>query len=122
MRVLVVDDDPEYRKLVVRALTTRGHVVDELPSAFGLVNTVAGGLGAQKTRPDVVLLDYRLPGLSGAGALELLARDPRTQDVPVVILSNEDAETLAAAATLHPNCRWLQKGRLAAVVELVEAT
>ncbi|MBI1945705.1 MAG: response regulator transcription factor [Deltaproteobacteria bacterium] len=115
MRVLVVDDDADFRFLVGKALLAHGHAVDELPSAFGLVNTVAA-IGA-----DVVVLDCGLPGLSGTGALELLARDRRTQHVPVLLVSAAASEQARAMASLHGNAQFVEKGlRLGRLVQLVE--
>lgn len=115
MRVLVVDDDADFRFLVRKALLACGHTVEELPSAFGLVNTVAA------IDADVVVLDCGLPGLSGASALELLARDRRTQHVPVLLVSAAASEQARAMAALHGNAVFVEKGlRLAQLVRHVE--
>ena len=42
---------------------------------------------AQQSRPDLVLLDLHLPGMSGEDVLERLRADPITQDVPVIVVS-----------------------------------
>jgi DNA-binding response OmpR family regulator len=115
MRVLVVDDDADFRFLVSRALLAHGHAVEELSSAFGLVNKVAA------IDVDVVVLDCGLPGLSGTGALELLARDRRTQHVPVLLMSAAASEQARAMASLHGNAQFVEKGlRLTRLVQLVE--
>ena len=90
MRVLIVDDHPMWRDGVARDLATAG--VD-------VVGTAGDGQQAVRiaaaTRPDVVLMDLRLPGLPGVEATAaILAADP---DVRVLILSasGEHAHLLA---------------------------
>lgn len=118
MRVLVVDDNPDFRLLATRAFESSGHQVEAQPSAFGLVNRVAG---VQGPAPDVVVLDCDLPGLSGPAVLELLARDRRTQQVPVVLTSAAATEVLLAAASLHGRATFIAKdGHFRALVSRVQ--
>jgi CheY-like chemotaxis protein len=42
---------------------------------------------ARTERPDVILMDINLPGLSGLEALRMLARDPATSRIPIIALS-----------------------------------
>jgi CheY-like chemotaxis protein len=123
MRVLIVDDDADFRRILRGALERRSHEVSDVTSAFGLVNRVAGLVdGVQRPRPDVVVLDFMLPGLSGASALELLARDPRSAQVPVVLVSHNDIATLGPVAARHPRCGAVEKtGRMSAIVDAVES-
>lgn len=124
MRVLVVDDDADFRTLLARVLRARGHEVDLRESAFGLVNRVAGfdTEGEPLPRPDLVVLDHMLPGLPGADVLELLARSSRTNDVPVLLVSNGPGEELSARARTHPLCRFVPKtGRMLALADQIEA-
>ncbi|WP_157751588.1 response regulator [Actinoplanes derwentensis] len=72
IRVLVVDDEPDVRDLIVRWLRRDGH--DVLASGSG-----AGALAAveQHGMPDVALLDVAMPGMDGITLLtELRRRDP----------------------------------------------
>jgi CheY-like chemotaxis protein len=55
-----------------------------------LAHTTQGGLGidlARLHRPDMVLLDLHLPDMHGADVLDRLRADPRTADIPVVVLT-----------------------------------
>jgi len=55
-----------------------------------------GSLGldlARQHRPDLVLLDLGLPDLPGEEVLRLLREDPRTQDIPVVVVSADATPT-----------------------------
>jgi CheY-like chemotaxis protein len=81
IRVLVVDDSAPVRDLVMVNLELEGFEV----------RTAADGLegyeAAVQWRPDLITLDVVMPRLDGFGALERLRGDPRTADIPVVILT-----------------------------------
>jgi CheY-like chemotaxis protein len=120
MFVLVVDDDEDFLLLSRRALEARGHDVHTTSTAFGLVNRVAGTQGGR--RPDVVILDCDLPGLTGFSAIELLAKDRRTSAVPILLVSAAYSPQHLDAARMHPRALFMQKdGHLRALVEKLEA-
>jgi CheY-like chemotaxis protein len=83
-RILVVEDDPSFRRLVVRVLRSWGHDV------AGEAGTAAEALVlAQEAAADVVLVDIGLPDMDGfALTQELLARP----DAPRVVLISTDAD------------------------------
>lgn len=62
-RVLVVDDEPGVRALLAETLGTWGYVVQQAPDGAGALRAIAA------ERPDVILLDVAMPGLSGPEAL-----------------------------------------------------
>lgn len=118
MFVLVVDDDEDFLLLCRRALEARGHEVETTSAAFGLVNRVAGSKGR---RPDVVILDCDLPGLTGFSAVELLSKDRRTSLTPVLLVSAGYSPSHLEAARMHPRALFMQKdGHLRALVEKLE--
>lgn len=121
MRVLIVDDDDDYRKLAAAGLRMRGHHVDELASPFGLCNRVAGRDGPFRAPPDVVVLDFHLPGLSCAAALRLLELDPLTRKVPIVVHSAADERDVRALMGTRRLRSFVQKtGRIRLLAEEVE--
>jgi two-component system OmpR family response regulator len=82
MRVLVIEDEPELRRVLAQALREDGYAVDE--AADG-----PDGLFAATTRAyDLVMLDLMLPGLDG---FALLGRLRRQKATPVLILTARDA-------------------------------
>jgi two-component system KDP operon response regulator KdpE len=87
--VLVIDDEPQIRRLLAVALEANGYRV--LPAATGQEGLV---LAAQH-RPAIVILDLGLPDLSGQ---EVLRRLREWSSVPVVILSVQDDEAGKVAA------------------------
>jgi len=84
-RVLVVDDNADMREYLARLLSTRWRV-DALGDG-------AAALAAARTEPpDLVLSDVMMPGLDGFGLLRELRADPRTSQIPVVLLSARTGE------------------------------
>ncbi len=80
-RVLVVDDEPEIRALLERTLGARGFTVDTAPDGEEALARVAA------RRPALVLLDAMLPRIHGFEVARRLRADPRTRDVPVVMMT-----------------------------------
>lgn len=88
-KALIIDDEQQMRRLLRMVLEARGYEVSEAAD---------GQLGLQEAafhRPDVVLLDLGLPGMSG---IEVLKRLREWSDVPVLILSVRDQETVKVEA------------------------
>jgi two-component system phosphate regulon response regulator PhoB len=80
--VFLVDDDAAIAEMYRLGLENAGFRVEVLASAAALFRA----LGNQV--PDILVLDWQLPAMSGAEALELLRRDERTVRLPVFMLSN----------------------------------
>jgi signal transduction histidine kinase/ActR/RegA family two-component response regulator len=95
--VIVIEDEADARELAARALTRAGFAVQ------GVGGGEAGLALARSKSPALVLLDIFLPDRSGWRVLQSLKQDPKTQDIPVVVLSvNEDrAHALALGAAEH---------------------
>jgi DNA-binding response OmpR family regulator len=84
-RILVVDDDPNIRELLVAGLTEDGFRVDTAEDAA----TAKAKLASAPT-PELVLLDILLAGEDGLG---LLGDIRRTSDIPVILLTGKGRET-----------------------------
>jgi two-component system, cell cycle response regulator DivK len=80
--ILIVDDNENNRKLARDVLEFAGF---ETLLATGGIEGVAL---TQERLPALVLMDIRMPDLSGTEALKLLREDPRTKDIPVVALTS----------------------------------
>jgi CheY-like chemotaxis protein len=80
--ILVVEDTELLRRIYTDKLTQEGYRV--LQAADGLEALNA----ARSQLIDLILLDLVMPRMSGLEALEALKRDPRTREIPVIILSN----------------------------------
>ena len=85
-KILVVDDEPEVRKLMEHFLTGKGYNVR-------IAENGRIGLAALDAfKPDLVLLDMHMPEMDGAEALREIAR--RAPALPVIMVTvNEDVET-----------------------------
>jgi CheY-like chemotaxis protein len=81
MDILIIEDDPVDRKLVGVVLATSGHVVRARTSAEEAVEAIVSA------RPDLILLDLRLPGMDGLDLLRRLKSLPESRDIPVVAVT-----------------------------------
>jgi CheY-like chemotaxis protein/EAL domain-containing protein (putative c-di-GMP-specific phosphodiesterase class I) len=95
--IVVVDDAPEVRLHARMSLTAAGFGVHEAESGEGAIDLV------RRVRPDCVLLDMHMPGMSGLDVCRLLRADAATRDVTVVMLTAdgkaaEKAEAFALEA------------------------
>jgi CheY-like chemotaxis protein len=86
-RLLCVDDDPEISRIWKIRLTSHGVQV------FGASNGEEGFVAAVEVTPDLILLDLHMPNEDGAQVLSRLRSDPRTQGIPVLMLTGGDIST-----------------------------
>ncbi|GEM_PF-204270 len=80
-RVLVVEDNPVNLRLAALLLRNAGHTV------LCAVDAETGLTLARTERPDLVLMDFQLPGMDGLAATALLKQDPATATIPVIALT-----------------------------------
>ena len=86
VKVLLVEDDPRVRQLYELVLTMEEY------EGVCAVNGEEGLQKAEEESPDLIFLDLRIPKISGLDLLSMLRNNPKTKDIPVVILSNYDDE------------------------------
>jgi len=92
MRVLLIDDEPFYYKLLNRPMKDAGH-------QFDYSKTGKEGLAKiSATKPEVIIVDLRLPDISGHDILERLRRDSEFSNIPVIVITakNELGDKLKA--------------------------
>jgi two-component system phosphate regulon response regulator PhoB len=85
-QILVVEDEPGIQELIAVNLTRAGHLVQcaaDAETAYGQ---------ARVTPPDLILIDWMLPGMSGIDLARLLRSEPRTRDVSIIMLTARDEE------------------------------
>src|SRR5215217_995194 len=90
--LLLVEDDPFTRHLYRRLLEARGFAV-----ATAADGREAIGLLGSLFRPRCILLDLRMPGMSGPEFRRRQLQDPLLADIPVVVFSAEEAAAREAA-------------------------
>lgn len=94
IRFLLVEDDDDHATLIERCLVRAKtpceveHVRDGIAALNFLQECVKSDT---RSLPDVILLDIKLPRLSGLEVLEQIRADPGLRDRPVTILSTSDA-------------------------------
>jgi two-component system phosphate regulon response regulator PhoB len=90
--VLVVDDDAAIREMVRLVLERNGFVVTEARGSGQAREELAS------RTPDIILLDWMLPGLSGYEFIRSLRNRPDLRDIPVIMLTARDREQDKIAA------------------------
>ncbi|MGB2663587.1 MAG: response regulator transcription factor [Candidatus Acidiferrum sp.] len=81
--ILVVDDEPQIRRVLRSTLSFRGYTISEVSSGEEAVEL------ASKLKPDLILLDVNLPGMSG---IETCREIRRSTDAPIIMLTVRSAE------------------------------
>jgi two-component system, OmpR family, phosphate regulon response regulator PhoB len=84
--ILVVEDEPAIQELIAYNHKQAGHQTLVADNAEQALHLVANAL------PDVVLLDWMLPGLSGIELARKLRADKRTKSVPIIMLTARSEE------------------------------
>jgi two-component system KDP operon response regulator KdpE len=91
-RILVIDDEPQIRRIMRTTLITAGYEVDDAKTAEeGLVKV-------REFRPDLVLLDINLPGMGGLAACRELRADPNVAIIMLTVHNTEAAKVEALDA------------------------
>ena len=118
-RILLIEDSKFMRVAIERVLGAAGY------SICAAKDGEEGLRLARETRPDLVLLDMILPTISGEEVLKTLRKDPKTEQIPIVVLatssdgSERDVLNGGAAAYLKKSERLLEHDS-AALIETVE--
>jgi two-component system cell cycle response regulator DivK len=82
-RTILYIEDNEYNRKIVRQLLSR--------TSYQLVEAVDGESGvamAQQLVPQLILMDVQLPKMSGLDATRALKADPRTSDIPIIVITS----------------------------------
>jgi DNA-binding response OmpR family regulator len=86
-RILIAEDERDIRDLITFTLRFAGHEV------IATTNGEEAYLMAQETLPDLILLDVRMPRMTGYEACEKIKNSQSTAGIPVVFLSAKGQET-----------------------------
>jgi two-component system alkaline phosphatase synthesis response regulator PhoP len=86
-RILVVEDEEDILKLVRYNLEKEGYRVTGAASGEKALRE------AKEALPDLVLLDLMLPGVDGLDVCKLLKNDPKTQNIPIMMLTAKGEES-----------------------------
>ncbi len=84
-RILVVDDTPDPRRLILRILQTQGNY-----TLFEATNGREAIEVAQRELPDLIILDLMMPEVDGFAVLDALKADPQTETIPVIVVTAKE--------------------------------
>jgi len=98
--VLLVDDNPETLNITTAHLQAQGARVIALNSPFGVTNMV------RRERPDIIVLDVMLPGLSGGGLGTIIRSE---SDAPVIYFSAIPEQDLRDLSRAIANASYVLK-------------
>jgi CheY-like chemotaxis protein len=106
LRVLVADDDDEMRAFVTATLQEDGCSTVEAHDGRELLELLKSALDCPDLRPDVIVTDVKMPGISGLGALAALQQSKWNLPVVLITVLTDDslhvvAKRLGAVGILH---------------------
>ncbi len=86
-KILVVDDSPTERYFLTDVLVKNGFSVSTAENGEEALSKV------KSDKPELVLMDVVMPGQNGFQITRAIARDPETQDIPIIICTSKGQET-----------------------------
>ena len=86
-KILIAEDERDIRELIAFTLRFAGHEV------FAASNGEEAVEMAPKVNPDLILMDVRMPRMTGYEACRVMKADPDLKDIPVVFLSAKGQES-----------------------------
>ena len=86
-RILIVDDSPTDTHVLKTMLERNKH------ETVAVIDGERGITAASAERPDLILMDVVLPGISGFQATRQITKNPDTAAIPVIIITTKDQET-----------------------------
>jgi DNA-binding response OmpR family regulator len=89
--ILLVEDDPDHELLTIRALR-RSNVANDVRVARDGEEAIDMLVGPSPIKPQVVLLDLKLPKIDGLEVLRRIRESETTRMLPVVVLTSSDEE------------------------------
>lgn len=101
-RILVVDDDPNIRRLIIAALKREGYVFTQAANGQEALDSM------RADRPDVVVLDLMMPLVSGWEVLEQRMKDAQLMRIPIILVSANRGPEIASAVD-RGICAFLPK-------------
>jgi len=102
-KVLIIEDDPPYRKIYKKKFEVSGFMVEVAE------NGVEGLEKMRAFHPDIVFVDLMMPKMDGFQVLDAVKADPALQSIPMVVLTNLSTSDDAGKA--------VQKGAVAILVK-----
>ena len=112
IEILLVEDEPADARLTQEILKGSSHQTNITVAEDGEVAMARlrrEGEYESSPRPDLILLDLKLPGMDGGEVLGQIAGDPNLVDIPVIILTGTEAEQSLLHSHNIPPSRYFRK-------------
>jgi DNA-binding response OmpR family regulator len=87
VKILVAEDERDIRELIAYTLMFAGYEIIQASNGADAVSL------AVQEKPDLILMDVRMPRMTGYQACEVLKQNPETKDTPVIFLSAKGQES-----------------------------
>ncbi len=114
MHLLLVDDDPLYLKMV-RGWLSEKYMITAVKSGSQALSYLEGHTA------DLILLDYEMPGMTGARVFEELKKDPQTAGIPVIFLTGKsDSESVRLVMGQSPEGYLLKTMNRESIVAAID--
>ena len=114
-QILIADDNPDITGLLNDYLSSKGNRVIIVNDGFQLTQKAGEHL------PHLILTDIQMPGAYGSSAYQVLQKDPRTKNIPVIFMSAHPYAKLASILPNDPKTRFVQKPvNLESLYELIK--
>jgi CheY-like chemotaxis protein len=102
-QIIVADDDEAIADLIGEYLASRNHRVIVVYDGFQLAQEAA------EHRPHLIITDIQMPGAYGSSVYQVLQKDPKTRDIPVLFISGHPLERIKNIIPDDPKTRFLPK-------------
>jgi len=113
--ILITDDDKDWVRMLGMRLQHEGYQVEV---AFDAIQSISQTI---KVKPDLVLLDIKLPAGDGIGVLEKLRKSVNTFEIPVIALTGiSDKKIMEAAAGLGISGYFVKPVDMVKLLEKIE--
>ena len=91
-KILVIEDDEDLRESLIALFESEGHETQGAATGLAALTTMTWA----RFRPDVILLDLRLPAMSGGQFLEVLQKHPEWSRIPILVCSGDRVPDIVA--------------------------
>jgi signal transduction histidine kinase/DNA-binding response OmpR family regulator len=103
-RLLVIDDDAAVHSMLAEDFSPHGFTIDAAASGE------EGLRAAAERKPDVIILDLMMPGMNGFDVAGSLKEDPRTANIPIVVLTSKELTNEDRAVLQNRVSMFVRKG------------
>ena len=105
MKILIVEDQPDWRQLLALFLRSMGHQTIEVENGQEAISRVA------TAQPDLIFMDLRLPDMDGVEVTATLKRNPETSQIPIAILFSLARQYMGTEGLKSGSCKVFNQTR-----------